>query len=470
MRVFDIMRFAFRNFFRRKTRTVLTILGVVIGTMSVVIMLSISEALDVGSVKQIEQWGSLTEITINMWDSGENAPKLTDDLAARLKRMEHVVAVNPMRSLYVQLLKGREEAWVGITSVDADSLQYFGLELELGRYMEQDGSYELVMGYDVPFRFSDPKRWEWNPSTDWDYESQTMIVYPLPFDPTEASIKLAPNIYVEPGSPRPKQIKVQTVGVLEWSMSGQLNYSAMMDNAAYDKLEKELEKIMKSSESGSKGGMGGIYGGGMVVMPRPAGGMSSASSKDQEEHKYETISVKIDDMENVLSIQSELKEWGLQVYSNMDSLQYVKEQFAFIQMILGGIGLVAFLVAALGIANTMIMSTYERTREIGIMKVMGCKLGDILSMFLCESAIIGLFGGAIGVGMSLVASYVLNTFVDGSVLGFSGWGGAQYDLSIIPAWLIIAGLAFTTFVGVASGLYPSIRAMHLSALEAIKNE
>ena len=180
--------------------------------------------------------------------------------------------------------------------------------------------------------------------------------------------------------------------------------------------------------------------------------------------------VKVDNMENVLSIQNELKEWGLQAYSNMDSLEYAKEQFKFIQMILGGIGLVAFLVAALGIANTMIMSTYERTREIGVMKVMGCRLGNVLAMFLCESAIIGLFGGTTGVGLSLAASYVMNTFVDGSVLGFSSWGGAQYDLSIIPLWLIFAGLIFSTVVGIVSGLYPSIRAMRLSVLEAIKNE
>ena len=154
----------------------------------------------------------------------------------------------------------------------------------------------------------------------------------------------------------------------------------------------------------------------------------------------------------------------------MDSLERTREQFAFIQMILGGIGLVAFLVAALGIANTMIMSTYERTREIGVMKVMGCKLGNILSMFLCESAIIGLFGGALGVGLSLAASYVLNTFVDASFFGLSSFGGAQYDLSIIPIWLIGASLVFSTAVGVLSGLYPSVRAMRLSALEAIKNE
>jgi len=465
MRFFDILRFALRNFFRRKARSLLTILGVVIGTMSVVIMLSISEALDVGTVKQYEQWGSLTEINIYRSWGDDTVPKLTDDLVARINSIDNVVAVLPIRSTYVRLTKGRLEAGAQLISVDASVLTYFGQELELGRMVEQDGSYEMLMGYEIPFNFNRPGRWEYNPAVDYDWESQTYIVNPLPFDPTEESnIRLMPYVYTEPGQPAPKNYRVKTVGVLKWGMNNwQYNQSIVMDTAAYDKLIKELDKAQ---------GGGGSRSGGMIVMSSSyaVASVSSSPGKSQEEDKYDNITVKVNDMNNVMDIQKELQDWGLQAWSSMDSLEYAKEQFAFIQMILGGIGLVAFLVAALGIANTMIMSTYERTREIGVMKVMGCKLGNILSMFLCESAIIGLFGGALGLGLSMIASYVLNTFVDGSVLGLSGWGGMQYDLSIIPVWLFGASLAFSTLVGVLSGLYPSVRAMRLSALEAIKNE
>ena len=470
MRLFDIIRFALRNFFRRKARSLLTILGVVIGTMSVVIMLSISEALDVGTVKQIEQWGSLTEISVYSSWGDEFAPKLTDDLVARINSMENVVAVLPIRSMYIRLTKGRMETWAQLISVDVTALPFFGQELELGRFMDQDGSYEVVMGYELPFNFNNPGRWEYNPAYDYDWENQTYTVNPLPFDPVEATnIRLLPNVYTEPGEPRPRQFRIQTVGVLRWQMNNwQFNSSILMDNAAYDKLEKELNKAQGGSGSG--GGFGVVYSSGPARAVMSSSGGVFSSGRDQEQDKYENLTVKVNDMSNVMDIQSELQEWGLQAWSNMESLERTKEQFAFIQMILGGIGLVAFLVAALGIANTMIMSTYERTREIGVMKVMGCKLGNILSMFLCESAIIGLFGGALGVGLSLGASYVLNNFVDASFFGFSSFGGTEYDLSIIPVWLIGASLVFSTAVGVLSGLYPSIRAMRLSALEAIKNE
>ena len=468
MRFFDIIRFAVRNFFRRKARSLLTILGVVIGTMSVVIMLSISEALDVGTVKQYEQWGSLTEINVYRGGWGDDSSvKLTDEVVSRISSMENVVAVLPVRSTYVRLTKGRLEAWASLISVDMSALPHFGQALELGRFVESDGSYEALMGYEVPFNFNDPKRWEWNPPVDYDFESQSYIVNPLPFDPTqETNIKLMPDVYVEPGQPKPKNFKIQTVGVLEWKANNwRFNGSLIMDTAAFDKLEKELNKI-RGNNSGDRGGV--VFADSMIM--RPASSAASSKSDEQEQDKYDELTVKVNDMNNVMDIQKELQDWGLQAWSNMDNLENAKEQFAFIQMILGGIGLVAFLVAALGIANTMIMSTYERTREIGVMKVMGCKLGNVLGMFLCESAIIGLFGGVLGIGLSMIASYVLNTFIDGSRLGLSGYGGMQYDLSIIPIWLIGASMVFTTIVGILSGLYPSVRAMRMSALEAIKNE
>ena len=313
MRFFDIIRFAVRNFFRRKARSLLTILGVVIGTMSVVIMLSISEALDVGTVKQIEQWGSLTEISVYSSWGDDFAPKLTDDLVARINAMENVVAVMPIRSMFIRLTKGRMETWAQLISVDTSALPHFGQELEMGRFMEQDGSYEVVMGYELPFNFNNPGRWEYNPAYDYDWENQTYTVNPLPFDPIEATnIRLMPNVYTEPGEPRPRQFRIQTVGVLQWQMNNwQFNSGILMDSAAFDKLEKELNKA-QGGGSGSGGGMGVsvMYSSG-PVRASVSSGMSSSQSRDQEQDKYENLTVKVNDMNNVMDVQNELQEWGL---------------------------------------------------------------------------------------------------------------------------------------------------------------
>ena len=136
-----------------------------------------------------------------------------------------------------------------------------------------------------------------------------------------------------------------------------------------------------------------------------------------------------------------------------------------IQAVLGGIGAVSLLVAAIGIANTMMMSIYERTKEIGVMKVLGCDMRNIRTMFLMEAGYIGFFGGAVGMGFSYLLSAIINQLVMNSDSEFGGM-----TISIIPAWLAGLSLVFAVLIGMLAGFFPARRAMKLSALAAIKNE
>ena len=138
----------------------------------------------------------------------------------------------------------------------------------------------------------------------------------------------------------------------------------------------------------------------------------------------------------------------------------------------------SLLVAALNIMNTMTMAIYERTREIGVMKVLGCKLWHIRAMFLMESGAIGLLGGVVGVAVSLAISLVLNnlTTIFGGMVDLSGLLGSMGgmgevggQISIIPPWLILLALVFATLVGLLSGIAPAGRAVKISALEAIRH-
>ena len=156
---------------------------------------------------------------------------------------------------------------------------------------------------------------------------------------------------------------------------------------------------------------------------------------------------------------------GYQVNSQMDFLESSRQQSNMVQAVLGGIGAVSLFVAAIGIANTMMMSIYERTKEIGVMKVLGCDMGNIRNMFLIESGFIGFMGGTIGVALSYGVSAIVNRFVNMSQsMGLSG------DLSRIPPWLSMAAIGFAVFVGMAAGFMPAVRAMKLSPLAAIRNE
>ena len=142
-----------------------------------------------------------------------------------------------------------------------------------------------------------------------------------------------------------------------------------------------------------------------------------------------------------------------------------------VQLILGAIGAVSMFVAAFGISNTMVMSVYERTKEIGIMKVLGCDIKDIKNMFLYEAGIIGMFGGVIGITISYIISIAAN-LVAKQVMEKMGdiSQGMKVCVSSIPPWLAIAGIVFAIGVGVLAGLSPAKRSVKVSALTAIHNE
>ena len=136
---------------------------------------------------------------------------------------------------------------------------------------------------------------------------------------------------------------------------------------------------------------------------------------------YNSAEVFVDDMENVTQVQEQLAAMGYQVNSQMDFLESSRQQSNMVQAVLGGIGAVSLFVAAIGIANTMMMSIYERTKEIGVMKVLGCDMGNIRNMFLIESGFIGFMGGTIGVALSYGVSAIVNRFVNMSQsMGLSG--------------------------------------------------
>jgi len=184
---------------------------------------------------------------------------------------------------------------------------------------------------------------------------------------------------------------------------------------------------------------------------------------------YEQVLIYVEDIDKVSDVCKTIKEdYGFQTYSLQDMLKEFQKTTKMIEMVLGAIGAVSLIVAAIGIANTMVMSVYERTREIGVMKVIGASLSDIQKMFLAEAGMIGFGGGLIGIILSYLLSLVLNTFGSGLMSGLIGGAGAK--ASVIPWWLAIGALLFATAVGVLSGWLPAKRAMNLSVLEGLKNE
>lgn len=203
--------------------------------------------------------------------------------------------------------------------------------------------------------------------------------------------------------------------------------------------------------------------------------LRSAGQSANPKGGYDTALVKVSGIESVRQVERAIKAMGFQTHS-MDSIRGPLEKEARQkQMMLGGLGAISLLVAAIGITNTMIMSISERTREIGIMKALGCFVSDIRLIFLSEAGLIGLIGGIIGSGLSLAISFVMNL---ASAKGGLAMAEAGLDMmaaegakiSIIPLWLIGFAIVFSVLIGLGSGYYPANKAVRISALEAIRSE
>ena len=179
--------------------------------------------------------------------------------------------------------------------------------------------------------------------------------------------------------------------------------------------------------------------------------------------------MKVGNINQVAQVEDAIQAYGFQTSSMETIREPLMQQSSTIQLILGSLGGITLVVAALGIVNTMTMSIYERTREIGVMKVLGCVVGNIRAMFLVEAASIGFLGGIAGVLLSYGATSLLNMLLStGSGMGMMGLSAGTS--AVMPPWLVLAGILFATLVGLVAGIYPANRAVRISAIAAIHQE
>ena len=459
MKISDRFIMALRNLWRRKSRTILTILSVVIGSTSIILMLAFAEGISNSQKEMIESFQGLTTIDV-MDGSGQGNLQINDKVLNDLKRVSHVKAVVPSKNVYVQIKMSDTEDYEIDGSINIIPDNVFSLidkdMMDFGNPPNAKDDNKILLGQNTQATKQIAEgggSFYMEPVEDFDFNAhQYFIRLGYVFEEEDDGVNFG-NENPQNGTEEKEEQKPEYTDV-PIEIAGKLNknsflsgWGSYISEATFKMLKKEDAKIMSPSLNQSFDEKGN---------PIP---------ETSDKITYDNLQVIVDDVKNVEAVEQEIRQLGYQTHSMAETNEEIQNQTRTIMLILGGIGSIAFIVSAIGIINTMLMSIYERQKEIGVMKVIGASVRDVETMFLIESGFIGFFGGILGLVISLIAAKFLNGVFGGNPDTMFGGSG---DIVIIPVWLALVGVGFSALVGVLAGYLPARRATKLSAIEALR--
>jgi len=414
-------------------------------------MISLGLGIEQAQTQMLEGWGDLNVIQIHNF--GNTETPLDEAAIAAIMAMPQVEVATPVAELRMEGAsvsmqagrRGRYEwgAWslVGLYSQALDAMGYAVTQGELLTPGEVgSGPIRVLFGENTVYEFRDTRRrWPNDTINIWNVQPGEPLPDPF-FDPmSERHLTLTLSPWDDGTT---VEFEVEVVGIMQgdfrrgWETMG----GVVMDLTDMQRIVAEFERA------------------------------NNIRRERGAQEAFEQARVRCYSIDDVAQVEAAIRDMGFHnTFSMENERQSMQEGARQIQLILGFIGGIALFISALSIMNTMIMSVYERTREIGVMKVLGCTLGDIRSVFLLEAALIGFVGGVVGNALSFLVSIVLNIYGAG-MMGGGMMGAEPPPVSVIPPWLMLLGLAFATCVGLVSGVVPAMRAVKISALEAIRTE
>jgi len=417
VKIIDILKLSINNLSQRSLRSWLTIIGIVIGTASIISILSIGEGMRSNILSQLSVFGQdvLMILPGSVRSGGGDISSLIRImLQARGSRTLSNKDINAIK--YVEGIKDVEGEIIGMTFVT------FGNE----RRSTSIRGVETI---------------KWKKMLNVEIEEGRN------FQPNEKGVVILGYRIAKEGFSQKIEVGSQiTIGNKYFKVIGILKESGtqigLIDNVVFMNIE-DAREILKI-----------------------------------ESDKYSLINVKISDISRIDEIINEIdkrlmnerketpNKKSYTIISAKQIAQTVESIVLTLNIFLGGVAGVSLIVGAIGIANTMFTSVLERTRQIGTLKALGTKNSEIMLIFLFESILIGFIGGLIGTFFGFISTGILNEI---SVRVF-----AQREIivsqAIITPNLIFIGISFAVIIGTISGIIPARKAAKLEPVEALRYE
>lgn len=416
---------------KRKTRTIFTMMGVIIGCLAIFIIISITNGFERYLTYEMESLMDTSVISIYPnWKSetednkdSTTKTKLTDKNVEELNKLGYFSEVIPKRYAHTQIKYGKNQTYARILANDKSNL--ISESSFLAGKAPKNRSKELLLGYDVA---KELLGYSWEEKVKDDSEFQKLI---------GKRVKLGGEDFGsdDKGNPlKSKQITCNIVGVLS-SGNGQKNYEIQGSR-------KLVEDIIKGAP------------------------LVDEEFLKEQLTTYEGIDVRVDDKEMLESYEGTLRNMGYQTSSFKEFEKQTRSMLLGVNIILGSLAGISLLVAALGITNTMDMAIYERNREIGVIKVIGGSVRDVIKIFVGEACAISITGGFISIILGVLATLGINSVAKSITENMMG---QPIEKISVPSFSLILGiLVFCLVIGFISGILPARKAAKTDVITAIR--
>lgn len=483
MSFLDILHLAFRNLRQAKLRAVLTTMGVIVGVAVIVTMVSFGLGLQRNMLARFKALDLFNEIRVfgrglgslasadidrDRGDSGsrrssrsqpgKSPTRILDDAAvAEITNIAGVAYVEPNIGFTAYVRSNDRVLTQLISGASVPNLSSRFQEFAAGRMISSPSSDEAV----VSERFL----------RALDYENaQEAIGKTIEFlaPPSERGEpeQVPENFFgiplnVEPEEPDGSNLVARTftiIGVLSTEIKegpGQGGLRGLMPAAGiYIPLKTAREWTIEHRSPVSQVAL---------QLARESGALGE---KDLE--GYDFAVVRVTDPVALTAVRERLDELGFGSFSIVDQLDQIRTVFLIVDSALGLLGGISLLVASFGIANTMIMSILERTREIGIMKAIGAEDREIKLIFFFEAAVIGLTGGIVGTLVAWGVDGLANRLAYRFIL--QPQGAAYVDFFSLPLYLSLGAILFALLISILAALYPASRAARIDPVQALRHD
>ncbi|MFC2158509.1 ABC transporter permease [Acidobacteriota bacterium] len=447
MRIVDYVEQSFSNLWKKKLRTFLTTFGVIIGIGALVTMISFGKGVQKNLTDKFQELELFNYVTLLPSSSGfaliqnmESAPAgvegavLDEATIEELKVLEGVVSVFPEVRFPARIMVGESRKYTLIQVLPAQIAGSELVNLRAGLAYESDNSDSVIVSDSLlsEMGIKDPES-----AVGQEIQVSTVIFSPGLLNPTNL-----PALLQGGGLPVQQETYSLTItGIAErMGMIGPipLRSNIFIPPGTAERMKKiSLTSIFDFFQSPSQG-LG-----------------------------YSMVNVRLSSPTHIERIKSFARDRGFQTFALIDQLEEIKTGFVFMDMFLAAVGMIAIVVASLGIVNTMVMSIMERYKEIGIMKAVGAGDGDISKIILFESGVIGFLGGLFGLALGWIVSLIINLVLN----SFLAKQGVPYiNYFSFTWWLCIGAVLFSVLVSLISGAYPMKRAASVDPVVALRHD